>query len=102
MPGDDFNYGERQEDGQFENHPTIDEGEFVQPVRTAYIHDEGCGDLTRMGKELARSVARAPDYYDATFCASCGDYFPVEEFRWRADGKPWNMQRDDNGGETDE
>lgn len=86
---DDFDYGERRDDGQYENHPTVEDGEFVQPVRRAYVHADGCGAQTRMGDKLAESVARDPEYYGATFCASCGDYFPVEEFEWAATGEPW-------------
>ena len=82
MSEDAFDYGDRRDDGQFENHPTVDDGEFVQPVRQAYTHDE-CGGTTRMGEELAESFARAPEYYDETFCATCEDYYPVGEFVWK-------------------
>lgn len=81
-PPDDFDYGERREDGQFENHPTTDEGEFVQPVRESYIHEE-CGGTTSMGNKLAESFARDPDQYDKTFCYSCGDYYPLDQFKWK-------------------
>lgn len=87
MSDDSFDYGERKEDGQFENHPTIDEGEFVQPVRRSYTHEK-CGTTTRMGKDIAESIARDPEYYSKTFCAACGDYFPVEQFQW-PDGSSW-------------
>jgi len=84
----DFDYGEKQEDGQFENYPTIDEGEFVQQVRYSYVHKQ-CGEPTIMNSELAESVARDPEYYDKTFCAHCESHFPVDEFRWKEDGEPW-------------
>jgi len=80
--GEPFDYGERREDGQFENHPTTDEGEFVQPVRKKYVHEE-CGQTTVMESKLAESFARDPGQYDKTFCAGCGDYFPLEEFTWK-------------------
>lgn len=76
-----FDYGERLEDGQFERHPTIDEGEFIQPIRRNYVHDE-CGGTTGMTDMLAESFARAPNQYSKTFCSTCGGYHPLEEFTW--------------------
>lgn len=81
-PPDGFDYGDRRPDGQYENHPTTDEGEFVQPVRDTYLHVEGCGRTTRMGTDLAESFARDPGQYGKTFCATCGDYYPLDEFEW--------------------
>ena len=83
-PPDGFDYGERQPDGQFERHPTTDEGEFVQPVRESYTHVDGeCnGATTTMGTKLAESFARDPRQYGKTFCARCGDYYPLDEFVW--------------------
>ncbi|AGM11259.1 hypothetical protein HHTV1_3 [Haloarcula hispanica tailed virus 1] len=81
-PNDGFDYGERREDGQFERHPTTDQGEFVQPVRSTYIHTDGCGGATTMGADLAESFARDPHQYGKTFCASCQDYFDVTQFTW--------------------
>lgn len=82
-PDDGFDYGDRREDGQFENHPTTDEGEFVQPVRSRYVHVEACGATTRMGTDLAESFARDPEQYGKTFCAECSDYYPLDEFVWK-------------------
>lgn len=84
-PPDDFDYGERLDDGQFENHPTTDEGEFVRPIRMEYRHDD-CGDVTVVSERIAESFARDPGQYSKTFCAGCGDYFPVGEFEWVEDG----------------
>lgn len=81
-PDDGFDYGERRSDGQFERHPTKDEGEFVQPVRSSYVHD-GCGKTTTMGSALAESFARDPNQYAKTFCAGCGDYYSLDEFTWK-------------------
>lgn len=81
-PNDGFDYGERKEDGQFERHPTTDSGEFVQPVRDSYVHDD-CEKTTTMGTKLAESFARDPGQYGKTFCAGCGDYFPLDEFTWK-------------------
>ena len=88
----DFDYGEKQPDGQYENHPTIDDGDFVQDVHQKYVHtddDNGCGKSTVMSLDIAESVARDPYYYTKTFCAGCGDYFPTDEFTWKDDGQPW-------------
>lgn len=84
---DNFDYGEKKDDGQYENHPTIDDGEFVQEVKHSYIHTE-CGQVTKMGSSIAESIARDPEYYTKTFCANCGDYYDVSEFEWK-DGKDW-------------
>lgn len=81
-PNDGFDYGDVRDDGQFERHPTTDQGEFVQPVRSTYIHTDGCGGATTMGADLAESFARDPDQYGKTFCASCQDYFDVTQFTW--------------------
>ena len=42
----------------------------------------GCGQTTTMGLLLAQTYARDPKYYGATFCATCGEHFSVEEFVW--------------------
>jgi len=86
-PNDGFDYGDRREDGQFERHPTTDEGEFVQPVRESYVHVDGdCdGGVTTMGRKLAESFARDPGQYGKTFCASCGDYYSLDEFTWKGE-----------------
>lgn len=44
--------------------------------------NSGCNTTTRMGSALAETWAAKPDYYGATFCSHCGDYFPVAEFVW--------------------
>jgi hypothetical protein len=82
-PPEDFDYGERRDDGQYEHHPTTDEGEFAQPIRDTYVHTEGCGSNTTMGSALAESFARDPNQYGKTFCASCGDYYSLDEFTWK-------------------
>lgn len=81
-PPEDFDYGERLPDGQYERHPTTDEGEFVQPVRKRYVHKE-CDATTKMGISIAESFARDPEQYGKTFCSGCGDYFPVGQFVWK-------------------
>lgn len=89
-PPEDFDYGERKDDGQFENHPTTDEGPFVQLVRRRYVHDE-CGAVTKMNRKVAESVARDPNQYGKTFCANCGKYVPVEDVHWKTDGESWEI-----------
>jgi hypothetical protein len=61
---------------------------FVRPVRRSYCH-ERCGTTTTMGRELAETYARQPDFYSETFCAGCGSHFAVGadgEFTWTDDG----------------
>jgi len=43
---------------------------------------KGCGTVTSMGKEIAETYARDPKYYGTTFCGSCKDHLPVQEFVW--------------------
>lgn len=54
---------------------------FVRPVRTSYVHDK-CGVVTTMGRRIAETYARDPEFYSATYCVGCKDHFPVEEFTW--------------------
>ena len=85
---DDFDYGEKREDGQYESYPTIDDGEFVQEPRASYIH-EACGTKTTMSSELQKSVARDPTYYSHTYCAGCQEHVLIEEVSWTRDGEDW-------------
>lgn len=57
---------------------------FVRPVRDRYLH-LSCGTVTTMGRALAETYARQPDFYSGTFCCGCGKHFPVGadgEFVW--------------------
>lgn len=87
-PPGDFDYGEQREDGQYENYPTVDEGEFEQEPRDSYVHGE-CGTVTTMRGDLPESVARDPEYYTKTYCAGCQEHVPVEEVHWEEDGEDW-------------
>ncbi|MCW3837823.1 hypothetical protein ACFQ1E_17395 [Sphingomonas canadensis] len=52
---------------------------FVEPVRHTYLHTK-CGTTTNMGRALAETYARQPEFYSGTFCCHCGGHFPVGEF----------------------
>jgi hypothetical protein len=74
--------------GQHESYWVLSKEErakgFVRPVRTQYVHLK-CGAVTNMGMALSETYARDPQYYGATFCATCGCHFPVGvdgEFEW--------------------
>lgn len=57
---------------------------FIEPVRTAYVHEK-CGVVTWMHVAIAETYARDPGFYSGTWCAYCGDHFPVGvegEFVW--------------------
>lgn len=91
-------------DGMQRNYLVLSEEErakgFVRPVRTSYKHvgapgsvhrlpehfeGNGCHTVTTMGRELAETYARQPDFYGGTFCVSCGTHLPVGadgEFVW--------------------
>ncbi len=71
---------------------------FVRPVRDSYVHvgaphpkyplrdltaeeiEQYKGTvLTKMGRELAETYARQPDFYGATYCVGCSKHRPVGE-----------------------
>ncbi len=57
---------------------------FVRPVRRSYWHVT-CGRITTMGLAIAETYARQPNFYGATYCATCGQHRPVGvdgEFYW--------------------
>jgi hypothetical protein len=49
---------------------------FVRPVRDTYVHVK-CGTQTHMGRALAETYARDPNYYGATFCVACRSHFQL-------------------------
>lgn len=59
---------------------------FVRPLRRAYIHEK-CGVETQMGLKLCETYARDPKFYGSTYCTNCMMHLPVQEFRWKEDGK---------------
>jgi hypothetical protein len=64
---------------------------FVRPVRTAYVHVDGCGATTTMTLDIAETYAANPGFYGATYCTGCRRHRPVGahgEFVWvPADGE---------------
>jgi len=57
---------------------------FVRPYRDAYRHLK-CQAITVMGRSLAETYARDPEFYSGTFCSTCRAHFPVGEdgeFTW--------------------
>lgn len=58
---------------------------FVRQLRRNYTHDK-CGSSTHMGLALSETYARNPQFYGATYCATCQAHFPVGEFKWDEDG----------------
>ena len=57
---------------------------FVRPVRESYRHLK-CGIITRMGRAIAETYARDPEFYTGTFCVGCKAHYPVGpdgEFVW--------------------
>ncbi len=74
--------------GQAEVYLVLSEEErakgFVRPVRRSYWHAT-CGKITTMGRALAETYARQPNFYSHTYCAHCGMHRPVGpggEFYW--------------------
>lgn len=84
----DFDYGSKNQDGQYQNHPSLPEDlPQTQPVRFKYDHLK-CSGQTRVPEVVAKTYARNPKFYSSTFCCTCKDYFPVSEFVWSDCHKP--------------
>lgn len=46
---------------------------------------KGCGTVTTMGRAIAETYARTPEFYGGTFCCGCATHLPVGangEFVW--------------------
>lgn len=87
MP-EEFDYGRRRDDGQFERHPTIRTGQYVRRYRDSYLHTV-CGNRTDLSEAIAKTFARDPQFYSRTFCVACAIYCDVSEFEWiEKDGTP--------------
>lgn len=57
---------------------------YVRPYRDAYRHQR-CKAITTMGKAIAETYARDPEFYSGTFCSTCRSHFPIGEdgeFTW--------------------
>lgn len=63
--------------------------EYLRPVIRSYFHTK-CGAITTMGIDIARTYARDPKFYGATYCVTCQRHLPVGEhgdFYWVVDGE---------------
>ena len=61
---------------------------FIRPLRLTYYH-QTCGSKTTMSRPLAETYAVKPEFYGATYCASCKQHRPVGhegEFFWVHNG----------------
>jgi len=76
---------ELRADGQQKGYIVLSDAErakgFVRPVRDTYKHLT-CGRTTTMGRKLAETYARDPEFYSGTFCCTCSKHFPLDEFVW--------------------
>lgn len=84
----DRSHVEHTESGQQKGYIVLTDAErakgFVRQVRDAYRHTK-CHGVTTMGRALAETYARDPDFYSGTFCTTCRSHFPVGpdgEFVW--------------------
>ena len=55
---------------------------FVRPVRESYIHLT-CNIETKMSLPIAETYARDNKFYGSTYCISCKQHLPVDEFVWK-------------------
>ena len=59
----------------------VPEGEKLEyPYRKIYPH--GCCTRTTMSDSIAETYARDPKFYSGTFCCSCMEHRPLDEFVW--------------------
>lgn len=82
---------------KFEEYP-----ESEDPIITgrywkqAELDRRGCGMVTIMSQAIAETYARNPGFYGGTYCAGCGEHFPVGErgeFVWcHDDGTPTSIK----------
>lgn len=83
-PDEARNSGKRL-NGEQQKYVILSEAErrkgFVRPLRYSYRHDT-CGWPTSMARQIAETFARDPSFYGGTFCSTCHDHFPVEQFVW--------------------
>lgn len=79
---DDHSHTELKENGQQKDYVVLTAAErskgFVRPYRDAYRHIK-CGKITTMGRAIAETYARDPNFYTGTFCATCGTHLPIGE-----------------------
>jgi hypothetical protein len=82
---DDYSHTQDRGDGQQKNYVILTAEErakgFVRPIRSSYLH-KPCGTTTHMGRALAETYARDPEFYNGTFCCSCKKHFPLNQFVW--------------------
>jgi hypothetical protein len=59
-------------------------GRFWTKAQLESIY-QGCNMTTTMSNKIAETYARNPGFYGSTFCATCGNHYPVGidgEFVW--------------------
>jgi len=54
---------------------------FIRPLRKSYIHKK-CGGVTTIALSIAETYARNPKFYSGTFCTTCNNHFPLDQFIW--------------------
>src|ERR1017187_471782 len=78
----DYSHKQFRSDGQQLGYVVLTKDErnkgFVRPFRDAYRHIK-CGKITTMGRAIAETYARDPNFYNGTFCSSCRAHFPIGE-----------------------
>lgn len=79
---EDRSHTEIKADGQQKDYVVLCDSErakgFVRPYRDAYRHLK-CGKITTMGRAIAETYSRDPNFYTGTFCTTCRDHFPIGE-----------------------
>lgn len=84
----DRSHTELRESGQQKDYVVLTKDErekgFVRPFRDAYRHAK-CGKITTMGRAIAETYARDPEFYTGTMCVHCKGHYPIGpdgEFTW--------------------
>lgn len=63
----------------------LESDKLVTKLRVDYVHI--CGTVTTIDMRIAKTWARDPNFYGATYCTSCKEHRPLSEFKW-CDGTP--------------
>jgi hypothetical protein len=59
-------------------------GDDIAPTRRSYNHS-ACGSITSLPENVAKTLAKHPQFYDLMYCISCRQHFPINRFFWADD-----------------
>lgn len=66
----------------FEAYPKSESSVIGRFWTQAQLDAKACGTVTTMGRAIAETYARNPNFYGSTYCLHCQKHLPVDEFTW--------------------